>query len=128
MKNLPLIASVLVGVLLIAGAVMLSGQGGAEEPIQNVFMEGDTQVIEITARGGYSPRATTATAGVPTVLRLKTKGTYDCSSALVIPSLNYRGTLSATAVTEIPISGEQAQGNLEGLCSMGMYSFTVRFL
>lgn len=85
------------------------------------------QVIDITAKGGYSPRVVVAKAGVPTVLRVITKGTFDCSASLVIPKLSYQNFLKASGTTDIAISAEQAQGTLQGLCSMGMYSFQIRF-
>jgi Cu+-exporting ATPase len=85
------------------------------------------QIIDITAKGGYSPRVVTAKAGVPTVLRVNTKGTFDCSASLVIPKLSYQKFLQPTAIEEIAITAEQAQGTLQGLCSMGMYNFQIKF-
>lgn len=85
------------------------------------------QIIDITARGGYSPRAVTAKAGVPTVLRVTTKGTFDCSSSIVIPRLSYQKFLSPSGTEEIEISAENAKGTLQGLCSMGMYNFKIIF-
>ncbi|MDQ1299544.1 MAG: hypothetical protein QG636_212 [Patescibacteria group bacterium] len=129
MKNLPMILSVLVAALVIAGAIVLSQKSdGTEQVVQNVFMEGEKQIIEIDAKGGYSPKLTTAKAGVPTVLRLKTSGTYDCSSAVTIPSVGFRKNLVATGITEVEVPIKVAQGTLEGTCAMGMYSFSVRFL
>lgn len=34
---------------------------------------------------------------------MKTNGTYDCSSSLVIRSINYRNSLPATGETEIDL-------------------------
>lgn len=85
------------------------------------------QIIDITAKGGYSPRVVVAKAGVPTTLRMGTNGTFDCSASLVIPKLSYQKFLPPSGTTEVAISAEQAQGTLQGLCSMGMYSFQVRF-
>ena len=129
MKNLPMILSVLVAALVIAGVIVLSQKSdGTEQVVQNVFMEGEKQIIEIDAKGGYSPKLTTAKAGVPTVLRLKTSGTYDCSSAVTIPSVGFRKNLDATGTTEVEVPINVAQGTLEGTCAMGMYGFSVRFL
>jgi len=85
------------------------------------------QIIDISAKGGYSPRIVEAKAGVPTVLRVSTKGTFDCSASLVIPSLSYQKFLQPSGVEEIAIPAERAQGTLQGLCSMGMYNFQIRF-
>lgn len=85
------------------------------------------QIIDITAKGGYSPRVVNAKAGIPTILRVNTDGTFDCSSSIVIPKLSYQKFLPPSGVEEIAISAEQAQGTLQGLCAMGMYNFQIRF-
>ncbi len=85
------------------------------------------QVIDIRAKGGYSPRVVTAKAGVETLLRMNTSGTFDCSASLVIPKLSYQKFLQPEGTEDIVISAEQAQGTLQGLCSMGMYNFQIRF-
>ena len=86
-----------------------------------------TQIIDISAKGGYSPRTVTAKAGLPTVLRVTTNGTFDCSASLVIPKLSYQKFLQPSGTEDIALSPEQAQGTLQGLCSMGMYNFRVIF-
>ena len=128
MKTLPLIASLLLAVVVIGGAVALGQKSdNAVQAVQNVSMEGEKQIIVIDAKGGYSPKLTTAKAGVPTVIRLKTNGTYDCSSAVTIASLSFRKNLDATGVTEVEVPASSAQGTLEGVCAMGMYTFSVTF-
>lgn len=86
------------------------------------------QMIDILAKGGYSPRVIAAKSGLPSVLRVKTSGTFDCSASLVIPKLSYQKFLRPSGIEEIAISPEQAQGALTGLCAMGMYSFRVNFV
>ena len=85
------------------------------------------QIIDISAKGGYSPRKVVAKAGIPTILRVSTKGTFDCSASLVIPKLSYQKFLQPSGIEDIAISAEQAQGTIQGLCSMGMYNFQVVF-
>lgn len=85
------------------------------------------QVIDITAKGGYAPRVTLAQADIPSVMRVKTNGTYDCSSAFTIPALGYMTNLPPTSVTEVQIPPQEAGSVLRGTCSMGMYNFEVRF-
>jgi hypothetical protein len=92
----------------------------------NVVKDG-VQYITITALGGYQPRSSTAKAGIPTKLVMKTDGAYDCSTSLVIRSLNYRGTLPSTGETVIDAGTPKAGDNLQGVCGMGMYSFAVSF-
>ncbi|OGG71253.1 hypothetical protein A3F27_00100 [Candidatus Kaiserbacteria bacterium RIFCSPHIGHO2_12_FULL_53_13] len=85
------------------------------------------QFIDVSAKGGYSPRVILAKAGTPTILRVKTSGTFDCSASLVIPKLSYQKFLQPSGTEEIAISAEQAQGTMQGLCSMGMYNFQIKF-
>lgn len=88
---------------------------------------GGGQTIEISAKNGYSPRDTTARANVPTELKIKTSGTFDCSSALSIPKLGYQTILPPSGETVVDVPPQAAGSTLKGLCSMGMYSFTIRF-
>ena len=93
---------------------------------QNVEIRDGVQYVTINARGGYSPKVSTAQANVPTKLVVKTNGTYDCSAALVIRSIGYQKILPQTGEEVIDLGAPQA-GKLQGLCSMGMYSFAVNF-
>lgn len=114
---------------IIGGSVLLAttGGSGAEPSRDNVAVENGTQIIEISAKGGYSPRKTVAKADMPTTLRVQTRGTFDCSSALVVPSVGYREYLPQSGTTDIPLPPQKAGAVVEGLCSMGMYSFSVTF-
>jgi plastocyanin domain-containing protein len=94
---------------------------------QNVEMRDGIQYVIINARGGYSPKASSARANIPTKLIVKTNGTYDCSASLVIRSIGYQKVLSQTGEEVINLGAPQA-GTLQGLCSMGMYSFSVNFI
>ncbi len=122
--------SIIVVGIIVAGAVFLTPSkvqpttDGA--PINNVTLVDGKQVIDITARGGYSPRKSTAKAGVPTILRFSTSGTYDCSSSLRIPSLDVNRNLPPTGITEIVIENPSV-GVLDGTCGMGMYPFEIDF-
>jgi plastocyanin domain-containing protein len=92
----------------------------------NVSIVDGKQIIEIGARGGYSPRLSTAKAGIPTIVRFKTNGSFDCSSSVRIPSLNVSKLLPQTGLTDIDI-GSPKTGPLLGTCSMGMYRFEIDF-
>jgi plastocyanin domain-containing protein len=126
-----IVISSIIAILLIAGAFVLRDKREAElsqgASVENVRVEDGTQVIDLTAKGGYFPRVTKAQAGIPTVLRVATNGTFDCSAALVIPSLGYREILPPSDVTEIEIPAQEAGTKLKGLCSMGMYNFAIQF-
>lgn len=93
----------------------------------NVSQENGKQVVVIKAKGGYAPQQTVAKAGVPTIIRVQTSGTFDCSSALRIPSLNYSKLLPATGTTDIEVPAQAAGSTLKAICSMGMYNFSVDF-
>lgn len=85
------------------------------------------QYITILAKGGYSPKVSTAKAGIPTKLIIKTDGTYDCSASLVIKSINYQKILSQTGEEIIDVGTPVAGTPLRGVCGMGMYNFLVNF-
>ena len=94
---------------------------------QNIEIRDGVQYITINARGGYFPRVSTAKAGIPTKLIVKTSGTYDCSAALRINSIGFRQILPQTGDTEIDIGTPKAGEPLQGICAMGMYYFSVNF-
>jgi plastocyanin domain-containing protein len=94
---------------------------------QNSEIKDGVQYITIDAKGGYSPRASTAKAGIPTKLIVKTNGTYDCSASLVIRSIGFQKILQNTGEEVIDIGTPKAGEPLQGVCGMGMYNFLVNF-
>lgn len=118
------IVGMVTGVLIV---FMINGGGRQFEDGNNVTVVQGKQVIEIMAKGGYTPRITQAKANIPTVLKVNTRGTFDCSASLTIPSLKYYTLLSPSDVTEIEIPSQKPGVVLQGLCSMGMYSFQINF-
>lgn len=108
---------------------MLTRGGDVTEQVtnaNNVSIVDGKQIIEISAKGGYQPRKSIAKAGIPTIIRFDTKGTFDCSSAVRIPSMNISKNLPQTGTTDIDI-GTQKVATLQGTCGMGMYPFEVEF-
>lgn len=97
------------------------------QSVENSQIKDGIQYITINARGGYTPKVSTAKAGIPTKLLIKTNGTYDCSASLVIHSLGYRKILPQTGETVIDIGTPKAGTPLQGVCGMGMYNFLVNF-
>ena len=93
----------------------------------NVSLEGGKQIITLSAKGGYSPNISKAKSGIPTLLKVETKNTMDCSLSLVIPDLKYRNFLPSSGSTEINIPPQPAGKTLQGLCGMGMYGFKIVF-
>lgn len=122
--------SIIITALLVGGAIVFSKNGGGvssgDQANPPSVVDGK-QVVEIFAKGGYSPRLTQAKAGIPTLLKIQTSGTFDCSSALSIPAINYRANLQPTGESDIEIPPQESGAVLRGVCAMGMYNFEIRF-
>jgi len=95
--------------------------------IQNIEIKNGIQYITISAKGGYSPKITTAKADIPTKLIIKTNSTYDCSASLVIRAIGFQKILSQTGEEVIDIGTPKANEPLRGVCGMGMYNFVINF-
>jgi len=127
------VISIFVASAIIGIAIVLSGNGGYKNggnddvPANNVSIVDGRQIVSISARGGYTPSVSVAKADVPTTLKIETAGTFDCSSSLVIPSIGYRENLPFSGTTDIELPPQKAGSTLQGLCSMGMYGFQVKF-
>ncbi len=94
---------------------------------QNIEIRDGVQYVTITAKGKYTPKLTAAKAGMPTVLRVETNGTFDCTSQLTVPSVGFRQMLPPTGKTDIELGAQTTGATVRGICSMGMYNFEVRF-
>ncbi len=126
----PLFFSILIASILIVFAFFVTHGGSSAK--QRASVENNTtivngkQIIEIRARGGYQPQRSIAKAEISTVLRFVTSGSFDCSSAVRIPSLQISKNLPSSGTTDIDI-GVSKQGVLQGMCAMGMYPFEIDF-
>ncbi|MBI2634495.1 cupredoxin domain-containing protein [Candidatus Peregrinibacteria bacterium] len=133
-----IILSILVSVTIVGGTLWIISNNINDnnndsantntDKISTTFDSEGNQIIDITAKGGYWPREIYAKANTPTILKVKTSGTWDCSASLVIPKLSYRNFLQPSGTEEIKIPAEKAVGTVQGLCSMGMYNFKVNFV
>jgi plastocyanin domain-containing protein len=92
--------------------------------VNNVSVVDGKQIVEISAKAGYTPRVSQVKAGLPTVLRVDTQGTFDCSSQIRVPSLDISRSLPPSGVTDIAL-GTLELGVLQGTCGMGMYPFEL---
>jgi len=117
------------GLIVTVGIIFAGGSktNNTGQAVQNSEIKDGVQYITINAGGGYSPKISSAKAGIPTKLIVKTNGSYDCSSSLVIRSIGFQKILPQTGETEIDIGTPKAGEPLQGVCGMGMYSFTVNF-
>lgn len=112
------------GIVFLGGSKNGTGTVGSA---QNVKIRDGIQYITVNAKGGYSPKVSTAKAGIPTKLIVKTNGTYDCSASLVIRSIGFQKILAQTGEEVIDLGTPKAGQPLHGLCGMGMYNFAVNF-
>lgn len=122
--------------LIVVGAVFFGGyiimnlnnsdddSATVEPRASNVSVVDGTQIIDLRAKGGYTPKVTVAKSGMPTILRVSTNGTFDCSSAIRIPSLRVSQTLPMNGTTDISL-GTLESGLIQGNCGMGMYPFQI---
>lgn len=125
------IISIVAVIVLIGGALVLTRGNSQDSSVpaakaNNVTVVDGKQIIEIQAKGGYLPRKSIAKAGISTVLRFETKGTFDCSSSMRIPSMGISKILPQSGITDVDI-GTQQIATLQGTCGMGMYPFEVEF-
>lgn len=118
---------VAVGFILIAFNNSSADNSQNDVKGENVTVSDNTQIIEITAKSGYSPSTVTAKAGFDTVLRIKTSNTFDCSSSFVIPKLNISKILPSTGTTDISLGKQVSGSQILGVCGMGMYKVTLNF-
>lgn len=128
MRTIVLSFSIVFAAVVVGYVIVSNGrQNDGIAPENNVIVVSGKQIITIGARGGYSPRLTSAKAGIPTTIKMKTSGTFDCSAALVIPALDYRSFLPATGESLIEVPAQKPGSTLQGLCAMGMYGFVIKF-
>ena len=124
-------ASIIVAGIIIGGSILLvssgsASNGGTDASANNVSIVDGKQIVEIHAKGGFQPGKSLAKAGIPTILRFDTSGTFDCSSSVRISSLGITKSLPQTGQTDIDIGIAKA-GTFQGTCGMGMYPFELDF-
>jgi len=130
MNKITLITITIILVALIASIFIIGSRtnnGGNSASVGNSRIKDGIQYITINAGGGYSPKVSSAKAGIPTKLIVKTNGAYDCSSSLAIHSIGFQKILPQTGETEIDLGTPKGGEPLIGVCGMGMYSFQINF-
>ena len=131
--NKTALSIIIAGVIVFVGLIIFAGPGSRNnlpknQPVENSEIRDGVQYITINAKGGYSPNVSVAKAGIPTKLVVKTNGTFDCSSSLVLQSINYKKILPQTGEEVIDIGTHKTGEEFQGLCSMGMYNFVIKFI
>ena len=136
-QNLLIIIAIILAGVAIFLAINFRGETSAtssrdkdqdviEQTADNVSVVDGKQIIVMKAKGGFSPVHSIAKANIPTILRVETNGTFDCSSVIRIPEMNISRNLPLTGITDIDIGVEKA-GTFQGTCGMGMYPFDIKF-
>ena len=122
------IFSGIVAVLVLLAFLFVGENSRESESVRenNVAVVDGRQIVKIRVKGGYLPRRSVARAGMPTVVRLETNGTFDCSSSVRIPSIGVNKNLPPSGVTDIEL-GVPTVDSLQGSCGMGMYAFEIVF-
>ncbi len=122
--------SIIIAVVLIGGVFVIGRNTNSPRSDtanqNNVSVVDGKQIVEISAKGGYQPRKSLAKAGIPTIVRFKTNGTFDCSSSVRIPSMNITRNLPQNGSLDVDL-GTQQVSTLKGSCGMGMYPFEIEF-
>lgn len=109
-------------------AFVLIGLKSSRNSVGVADTSGNVQVITVLAKNGYSPSKIVAKADIPSIIRIQTSNTYDCSAALVIPAINYSKFLPPSGTTDVQLLPQKAGTEILASCSMGMYGFTIEFV
>lgn len=97
---------------------------GSEKPVATASTGAGSQEIQIEVRGGYTPSAVSAKAGVPLTLVFDRQDKSSCSEEIVIADFGIRRFLPAFEKTRIEIPSPRA-GRYEFTCGMGMLHGTL---
>lgn len=127
-KNVFIATVIILLSVLLASVIFFGGsKDGRDESVvvQNVEVVDGVQYVRIDAKGGYFPNITKVEANIPTKLIVKTRGTYDCSAALVMRDFDIKKTLKPTGEEIIDLGVLKSGQEIEGTCSMGMYGFKI---
>lgn len=94
----------------------------------NVVLVDGQQIIQINVSDtAYLPTQTIAAANLPSMLQLNSKNNYGCTRTLMVSELNHRVMLPITGVSQIDLGTHQTGDELNGVCGMGMYRFSIKF-
>lgn len=122
---------IILGLIIILGIILLSTKkpDTLGELDSNLVTSSDgRQIINVAAKGGYQPAVITAESNKETTLIVNTNNTFDCSSAFTIPKLGVSKNLPPSGKTEFNLGSFNPGDELDGTCTMGMYSFKIKFI
>lgn len=85
------------------------------------------QTITITS-AGYTPTSFTVSAGSTVRINLVNENGFGCMQAFTIPSLNIQEIVAPKETKVVTFTAPNKPGNLAFMCSMGMYTGTIRVI
>lgn len=117
---------VLLLLVLSITSIVVFGQNNENSTKSNTTKIVDTATVNVKA--GYYPAEIILPANKETAITFITENTYDCSAALLIPKLQIEQFLPPTGSTQIDIKPQTSGTEIIAGCSMGMYTFKIKFL
>ena len=123
-----IIISVLLIILVITATSKPQNPKGEELGIsENVIIQDNIQIVKVTSQmGGYTPRVIYANKDIPTILEIESVNSYGCERAFRLPSLNIYEELPNNGITTFELGSPNS--DILGTCSMGMYTFVIKFI
>lgn len=112
------------------GFLVISKQSQPKTAVLSSSLKTDQkgqQIVEISAKNGFTPKITEAKADTATVLKVSTENTFDCSSAVVINELGINKILPSTGVTDIELGAQPSGKIITAFCNSGINSFQIKF-
>jgi plastocyanin domain-containing protein len=96
---------------------------------QNTVIDNNNQqIIQLTAKNGFSPKITRAKANIFTTLKVSTDNTFDCSSVINISELSISKTLPSSGITELDLPPQNPGKTITGFCSSSLNTFLITFI
>ena len=93
--------------------------------VKTIYDYNGNQIITLHAKDGFSPKVSVVDAGKPTILKVDTNNTVDCSATINIPHLKINDTLLLNGVKDFNIPTLASGEIINGTCGGGIYSFKI---
>lgn len=116
------VAVAIISIVSVAAIIVFGQNTKPDVAGMNSAIDGTVRV-----KAGYYPREITLPANRETILRLETKDTYDCSASFSISKLGIEKFLPPNGATDITLPAQPENSEIIAGCSMGMYSFKIKF-
>lgn len=111
---------VLLGAIALIGLILWWFFGKRDSDARAARRQGDTQIVEVTVDGGYSPNIISLDKGVPAELVFTRKDPSGCLEQVVFPDFGVSEFLPVNQPRTIKFTPEQA-GEYKYACGMNMF-------